>query len=456
MPIPFEDQLKIAAGSPGNGKVLVSDSNGVGSWETLDSLQTSVRTGNASLISGVLTQNQFTTVPTITGTLSGFPTHVNGVGYNTTNGRIDPAQEGFYEITLSISVSLGATAGRVVLALFNQAGTEIRRVAEVPGSANSIVTITGSAIVWLNGTTDYVYPRIYTTSNTATFYASSSSSVYVELLDPALVSGGGIVNAAGGVLSGAYPNPDFSTASKRRLGMNELGERIYYPEDYGAVGDGTTDDTAAIQQCIDLITFFGGGIVQFSGVTYRVSGALQNDHEGNSILQFPDQSNFFPFVIRLRGVPGKTKIQCVGTGYTYNATYGPPSVIGGPTRERKGNAALSGCEVIIEDLDVIVPANPKICGIDIGRSQRATVRNVSVSSADALTQPTAIYNFGIRMPGGLNYGDAILDNTHTYGVYAGVVIHTAHTTIISHVSKWCVVGVALTDTFGDRRHHTPC
>lgn len=48
-----------------------------------------------------------------------------------------------------------------------------------------------------------------------------------------------------------------------------------YPEVYGAVGDGSTDDTTAIQDCIDAAP--AGSIIQLSAKTYKITDTLTID-----------------------------------------------------------------------------------------------------------------------------------------------------------------------------------
>jgi hypothetical protein len=52
-----------------------------------------------------------------------------------------------------------------------------------------------------------------------------------------------------------------------------MAERMFHVRDFGAVGNGTTDDAAAIQAAIDAAAAAGGGIVRLGPRRYRVTSA---------------------------------------------------------------------------------------------------------------------------------------------------------------------------------------
>ena len=58
----------------------------------------------------------------------------------------------------------------------------------------------------------------------------------------------------------------------------------YNVKTYGAVGNGTTDDTAAIQSTIDAAFADGGGTVFFPAGTYRVTATIQTGYRVYCLL----------------------------------------------------------------------------------------------------------------------------------------------------------------------------
>ena len=55
-------------------------------------------------------------------------------------------------------------------------------------------------------------------------------------------------------------------------------------KDFGATGDGVTDDTTAIQACIDAVELAGGGTVFFPNGTYIVTSTLVVDEPGMKLV----------------------------------------------------------------------------------------------------------------------------------------------------------------------------
>jgi hypothetical protein len=148
-------------------------------------------------------------------------------------------------------------------------------------------------------------------------------------------------------------------------------------KDFGAVGDGVADDTAAIQAAIDALISAGGGCLHFPAGRYIVNSRLkiQNTYAGN-------------VYIKISGVTMGNQVVAAAS------TYG--SILVGQT----GGILLDlagGSNVTIEDLSLISgPSNPSTIGIlgqRIATSQyftRINLTRVSIGIA-----PNASANGGL-------------------------------------------------------------
>ncbi len=66
-----------------------------------------------------------------------------------------------------------------------------------------------------------------------------------------------------------------TTLAQLRSGI--LADRAYHVRDFGAVGDGTTDDAPAIQAAVDAMNAAGGGILEFGPRAYRLASPVVVD-----------------------------------------------------------------------------------------------------------------------------------------------------------------------------------
>jgi Pectate lyase superfamily protein len=225
-----------------------------------------------------------------------------------------------------------------------------------------------------------------------------------------------------------------STAQAQPLPPNNSppNTRTFYPEDYGAVGDGSTNDTAAIQDTIDAAA--GGGTVQFGPKTYLVNGTPRTDRRGNAILALPinpSGGTLENTYIVLQGAgSGNTMIKTTVSGQSYSATNGPPSILGSPTREVTGAGGPTvSLGVILRGIDFQVKTDasgPVIASVDFGGLSHATVEDCEIWSDNRSVQPLRAHTFGLRMPRDLNSGRIRITDAKVFGFYANIVHGTAH------------------------------
>jgi hypothetical protein len=233
-------------------------------------------------------------------------------------------------------------------------------------------------------------------------------------------------------------------------------------EDYGAVHDGTTDDTAAVQAAIDACMAAGGGTVFFPNGIYAINGALQSTSTYNSQLTIPQN-------VYSGGSNGPIAIGFVGmgpAGQWNHGTSGPwepgtsgaillsnwagtisnvPAVIAAGRYDATYPAAsFNWIEVTFRNIEVRCQPNPKLSGIQMAAVASLSLENVTVSTdtdSASMAAPSNTKAYGIHCPLKINVNPpGILYNVFVDGFYTGItiaeVVHGINVSV-----HHCIVGV---------------
>lgn len=263
----------------------------------------------------------------------------------------------------------------------------------------------------------------------------------------------GLVSALLAVENELGTDPSGAYASvKARLAA--LDGRVFDVVAYGAVVDGATDDTAAVQAAINACGAAGGGVVTSSkpGVSV-IAGALQDTSGANAQITLPQVSSptgecvplvicgpFAPAV--LPSVIGATPVPDNHWVLKSTLASGTGAVIGavGPSGTFANFTAVT---LTMRDVSVRTVANPTITALDLRHVQCVDLRRVLVDTGsfdvDGLAQPSSSGSFGIRLPTNNNGATATARDVHVVGFYTGLE-HSEHG-ILDNVTTWgCRVG----------------
>lgn len=205
---------------------------------------------------------------------------------------------------------------------------------------------------------------------------------------------------------------------------------------YGAVGDGVTDDTAAIQAAITAAATAGGGTVYFPAAVYIAAGALQDTSRGNAQILLPAVStpDDEPITIVLRGAfPPPPNVSVIGATPTPDGqsvikgtlNTGTGAVIGGwgPSGSFNNNTRI---HLIIQDLTVRLPANPVLTAVDLSHVTTCQIDNLFIDTGSyyvqGLAEPTTATSYALRLPRNGNGADVKLGTVNVLGFYNGIEI----------------------------------
>jgi hypothetical protein len=234
--------------------------------------------------------------------------------------------------------------------------------------------------------------------------------------------GTGVLNAGGAAGgSGSAPGGDWFVVTD---------------DAYGAVGDGTTDDTVAIQAAIDAVYAAGGGTIYFPPGEYIIGGALQDTGAFNGQLLLPDVpiSGVDHIVITFKGalrpgfhpLYGDTVPLAAGLSVlksTLTGASGTAACISG------GNdidvADANNLEVNVENLVCLGPDNPTFTFWNLQACQGGSVNGLQISTPGAYvgspTLPTNTNAYGIKLPQALLSNNIHLNDLAVGGFYTGVL-----------------------------------
>ena len=131
----------------------------------------------------------------------------------------------------------------------------------IPNGNKGDITTTVGGTVWAINTGAVTEAKIGTGAVTS-----------AKILDGTIVNAD--VNASAGITAGKLSFTQAGTGATARTIDSKLKD-IFNVKDFGAVGDNSTDDTAAIQACINAAEAAYRGVVLFPRGLYRISASLQ-------------------------------------------------------------------------------------------------------------------------------------------------------------------------------------
>lgn len=260
-----------------------------------------------------------------------------------------------------------------------------------------------------------------------------------------------------------WPRRVLWTGDGTVLFTDSLALSDLYPEWWGAVGDGVTDSTEAIQAAIDSLDASNkSGTIRLGLCTYIIAGPLRDVAESNSQLIFPRRTSAM-LSINLAGyTPAPTiafKRDLQGAVLKSTLAAGTGAIIGGKVGGGAGwpIAGTSWFAGTIENLTVRAVVNPTLTGVDLTYMPNMRVRRCQISTDQdiitaathppvyGITEPTNVGSYGLKLSPGNIPDQAAVEDVEIYGFHtgllAGELCNVDNTLVV-----FCKVGVEIPAT----------
>ena len=206
---------------------------------------------------------------------------------------------------------------------------------------------------------------------------------------------------------------------------------------YGAKGDGITDDTVSINNTVTACFNAGRGTVYFPAGTYPCNGAFQTSNGYNAIIPIPYVGTLptAPVEIVFKGCirphqPYGYYIDFIGNPTqnvsiitsTKTGTGTVPALIGTP--HNTTGTQMTFVTVFFEDLIIRQNNTNGLIGLQLGGAMGAAIRkcnvDVTVTTPGQTPNPTNTNMVGVVLPQFNNSGLSILEDCFIVGQYNGV------------------------------------
>ena len=190
-------------------------------------------------------------------------------------------------------------------------------------------------------------------------------------------------------------------------------------EDYGAVHDGSTDDTTAIQDAIDACFAAGGGTIWFPEGNYLIGGALQDTGTYNSQLEIPQNSSGLVY-LRLLGAGSVVGGSVLRSNWAGTIS-GTPAIISAGTHD---SLTLNQVFVVFEHIRIEAPANPKLTAVDMTKAATCRWADFAIradgGTGSVGSVPSNTNAIGLDLPWGLNDQNSGGEEVWLDGFYTGI------------------------------------